>query len=90
MALTAVTTTDRTWTKVLSSVTTGVVWLMSETPFVYMVTFVAAGAAAPTDELTARELPWPGAAVSNSSSIDVYIKSKSTSTDDGNIMVVGS
>ena len=91
MALAVTATTDRTWTKILDGVTSGTLWLMSDKPFQYLVTYVAAGAAAPSDELKARQLEWPGAVVSNSSSIDVYVKSKAVDTSNaGSVLADGS
>lgn len=63
---------DKTWTKVASSVTTGVIWLKDSTPQ-YRQTYRVAGNPAPTDLADGKRFQGEGMLISSGSAIDVYI-----------------
>jgi hypothetical protein len=63
-----------TWTLAASSVTTGHIYIKSNVPRMYRHTYVKAGEAAPTDELTSHAFLKESRSISASAPIDVYIK----------------
>ena len=67
-----------TWTLVASSVTEGYVYIKNTQPNTYLQTYRDAGNAAPTDDSTAEYMINPGAPISATAPIDVYIKAVAT------------
>lgn len=62
------------WTKVATNVTSGFVWVLNTAPNVYSQTYRLTGEAAPTLFDEAVTLEKPGAPISASVAIDVYIR----------------
>lgn len=66
-----------TWTKVLTNVKLGNVWIIDNAAEYYQ-TYRDSGDAAPTSDAEAVWLPRPGAGVESSIDIDVYILTRKT------------
>ena len=64
------------WVLVAEDVTTGYIYLLSKDPNVYLQTYRDTGNDAPDDDADAVPVPAKGIAISSTTNIDVYIKSK--------------
>jgi len=63
-----------TWVKVATAVQSGFVSIKDNTPDGWVSTYKLTGEAAPSDDTTAVPMYLPGASISASVDIDVYIK----------------